>query len=120
MTRTFIDKLFAVCDYYMNDKAVRNSRHLYDVYKLYPYIELDDEFYNLLVEVRKSRSEMDIKITPSARYDINVLKLAEKMVKDQFYKKDYEDSTMKLLSDEIRYEDVIERYMDLMTNLFRN
>lgn len=120
LTRTFIDKLFAVCDYYMNDKAVRNSRHLYDVYKLYPYIEFDDEFYNLLVEVRKSRSEMDIKITPSARYDINVLKLAEKMVKDQFYKKDYEDSTMKLISDEIRYEDVIERYMDLMTNLFRN
>lgn len=119
LTRTFIDKIFAVCDYYMNGKATRNSRHLYDVYKLYPYIDFNDEFRNLLIEVRKSRSEMDIKITPSARNDIDVLEKVEEIVKEQFYKKDYEDSTMKLISDESKYEDVIDRYLDLMTDLFK-
>lgn len=119
LTRTFIDKIFAICDYYMNGKASRNSRHLYDVYKLYPYIDFNDEFRNLLIEVRKSRSEMDIKITPSARDDIDILEKVEEIVKEQFYKKDYEDSTMKLISDEIKYEDVIDRYLDLMTDLFR-
>ena len=32
--RTFIDKIFAVCDYYEQKKFDRNSRHLYDLHKI--------------------------------------------------------------------------------------
>ena len=28
------NKVFAVCDYYLQGKAHRNARHLYDIYKL--------------------------------------------------------------------------------------
>lgn len=31
MERTYIDKIFALCDYYMQGKSKRYSRHLYDI-----------------------------------------------------------------------------------------
>lgn len=34
LNRTLIDKIFAVCDYYLLGKDRRNARHLYDIYKL--------------------------------------------------------------------------------------
>lgn len=52
IVRTFIDKLYAVCDYYMNGKPTRNSRHLYNIYKYYSYITVDD-FRDLVVDVNK-------------------------------------------------------------------
>ena len=32
--RTLVDKVFAICDYYMTGKTERHSRHLYDIYKI--------------------------------------------------------------------------------------
>ena len=32
--RTMIDKVFAICDYYMKGDVRRHSRHIYDIYKL--------------------------------------------------------------------------------------
>lgn len=31
LERTFVDKVFAICDYYMTGRVKRNSRHLYDI-----------------------------------------------------------------------------------------
>ena len=61
LSRTIIDKIFAVCDYYMVGRATRNSRHLYDIFKLKNYISIDDDFKRLFADVRKHRSGMDIK-----------------------------------------------------------
>ena len=41
--RTYIDKIFALCDYYIQKKSKRYSRHLYDIYKLTKYIDFDKE-----------------------------------------------------------------------------
>ena len=38
LNRTLIDKVFAVCDYYLQGKAHRNARHFYDIYKLSEHI----------------------------------------------------------------------------------
>ena len=35
LERTFIDKVFAICDYYVLKKETRNSRHIYDIYKIF-------------------------------------------------------------------------------------
>lgn len=118
LVRTFIDKLFAVCDYYMNGKATRNSRHLYDIYKLYPYITMDGDFRNLVVDVRKHRANMDIKIAPSAKADVEILQKVKEIVKTKFYLNDYKDSTMKLISDDIEYDKVIQCYLEIMQMLF--
>lgn len=34
LERTFIDKVFAICDYRLQDMQDRDSRHLYDIAKL--------------------------------------------------------------------------------------
>ena len=118
LVRTFIDKLFAVCDYYMNGKAVRNSRHLYDIYKLRPGIAIDDQFRGLVKEVRRQRADMNIKIAPSARENVDIFKVAEKIVQTEFYSRDYEQSTMKLINDTVSYEEVINCYFDTIQKLF--
>ena len=40
LERTYIDKIFALCDYYIQGKSKRYSRHLYDIYKLILMINL--------------------------------------------------------------------------------
>ena len=118
LDRTFIDKIFAVCDYYMNGKATRNSRHLYDIYKLYPYIKFEKDFCSLLNEVRVLRSKMDIKITPSARFDVDIFQITKELVETDFYLKDYEDSTVKLTCDYVEYQKVKDLYLQIMKELF--
>ena len=34
LDRTLADKVFAICDYYMQDRVKKHSRHIYDIYKL--------------------------------------------------------------------------------------
>ena len=34
LDRTLVDKVFAICDYYMQDRVKKHSRHIYDIYKL--------------------------------------------------------------------------------------
>ena len=118
LSRTFIDKLFAVCDYYMNEKPARNSRHLYDIFKLYPYITINAEFRMLVADVRKHRATMDEKITPSARDSVDVIQWVRQIVESGFYEKDYEDSTMKVISDNIGYKEVVDCYSKVMSDLF--
>ena len=61
LNRTLIDKIFAVCDYYLQGKAHRNARHLYDIYKLSKYVRIDKDFLELVGEVRNHRIEMGTK-----------------------------------------------------------
>ena len=77
LNRTFIDKMFAICDYYMKGKAYRNARHLYDIYKLSEYVTIDDDFLRLVGEVRNHRLNMGAAIAPSAPLDVNILELAQ-------------------------------------------
>lgn len=62
--RTLIDMVFAVCDYYMENKVKRHSRHVYDIYKLLQLVPLTDEFRLLVKEVRSARALTNI--CPSA------------------------------------------------------
>ncbi len=44
--RTFIDKVFAVCDYRIQNMQERDSRHLYDIAKLLPEVEVTPKLKN--------------------------------------------------------------------------
>ena len=118
LVRTFIDKMFAICDYYMLKKENRNSRHLYDIYKIQPLIHEDDGFKSLIDEVREHRAKMSEKIAPSARPDVDVLSLVRALCEEEFYRNDYEDKTSKLIYDDISYDTVIGYYKELMERLF--
>lgn len=118
LCRTFIDKLFAVCDYYMTGKATRNSRHLYDIYRLRAYVTFDVDFQMLVNEVRAQRSLMDIRVAPSAREDVDIFTVACQAMKEGFFSNDYELSTRKLINDDVPYEIVKENYLDVMERVF--
>ncbi len=119
LARTMIDKIFAVCDYYMTGKATRNSRHLYDIFKLKKYILLDEAFKKLFIDVRRHRAGMNIRVSPSAQNDIDLLAVAEELMQEGFYANDYADSTMKLISDNVTYETVIQEYLDLLKSILQ-
>ena len=119
LSRTLIDKMFAVCDYYLMGKPRRNSRHLYDIYKLYPLISDDATFAKLIGEVYIQRGLMDPERTPAAQPGINVGEVAKKLCHEDFYREDYEETTKKLISGDLSYAEVIDFYSTLMDMYFR-
>ena len=102
VSRTFIDKIYALCDYYLEGKTKRFSRHLYDIYKLYPTISIDDDFKVLTEQVREHRSHLSI--CPSARDNVDAKKLIYDFLDKDFYKSDYNTITKTLISDDVTYE----------------
>lgn len=59
--RTLADKVFAICDYYLQGKTKRYSRHIHDIYMLLPMVELNGNFKELVKQVREVRAEMSMK-----------------------------------------------------------
>ena len=101
--RTFIDKIFALCDYYMEGKSTRLSRHLYDIYKLNPLIVFDESFRTLFKEVRAHRAEMEV--CPSAQPGVDIRKLIKDICDSDYYKADYESITSYFTSEPVDYND---------------
>jgi hypothetical protein len=116
--RTMIDKIFALCDYYMQGRAHRNSRHLYDIYKLSSFVKKDDNFQKLVVEVRRHRMGMGDAVAPSAREEIDLAKMICDICDSDFYKQDYADTTIRLISDDTDYETVRDFYRHFTDGLF--
>ena len=103
--RTLADKVFAVCDYYLQGKVAKHSRPLYDIYKLLPLVPQDENFRELVKEVRAVREQSDI--CPSALPEANVPELLKKIIKEKAYKKDYDSLTTQLLEENVPYDTVI-------------
>lgn len=118
INRTLADKIFAVCDYYLQGKAQRNSRHLYDIFKLLNYVEIDEEFVELMMKVREHRKTVGEKIAPEANENVDILQLAREIYDSRFYENDYHNTTENIISDEIDYSIVIERYIQVVKELF--
>ena len=104
--RTLIDKVFAICDYYLQDKVKKHSRHIYDIYKLLQLVPLTTEFETLVEEVRKVRSETNI--CPSAKEGVNIPLLLGEIIENEVYKEDYETITLRILEEDVNYDTAIE------------
>ena len=55
LERTFIDKIFALCDSSLKQDLTRSSRHIYDLYKIYPLINIDETLKDLFNKVKEER-----------------------------------------------------------------
>lgn len=106
LDRTLVDKVFAVCDYYLQDKVKKHSRHIYDIYKLLPLVPQDEEYHKLVQEVRKVRK--DSPVCPSARDNVDIPALLRKIIKETVYRADYLNLTEGLLEEKISYEIAIQ------------
>ncbi len=105
LERTLIDKVFALCDYYLLGKVRRHSRHLYDIFKLYPLVTMDETFRRLIKDVREVRSKTAI--CPSAMPGVDVPELLREIESRDVYKEDYNILTVRLLNESVSYEDVL-------------
>ena len=103
--RTLVDKVFAICDYYLQGKTKRYSRHIYDIYMLLSAVELNEEFKELAKQVREVRSKMSI--CPSAFTGVDIPKLLKEIIDKEVYKEDYFEITTYFQNHPVSYEDAI-------------
>ncbi len=104
LERTFVDKVFALCDYYMRNEVVRQSRHIYDLNKLMAVIQWRG-LAELVSEVRSDRRAN--KTCVSAQPGVSVPTILHEIIKTDYFKGDYESVTSVLLNEKVSYEDAI-------------
>ena len=110
LERTFIDKVFAICDYYLLNKSARLSRHLYDLHKLFTHINIE-EVTTLLPDVHKLRSK--IELCPSAKPNVDIKKVLNDIINSDYYKKDYKNVTSLLIYDNASYNDCVDTLKEI-------
>lgn len=106
LDRTLADKVFAVCDYYINERVKKHSRHLYDIYKLLPLVPQTAEFKELVREVRQVRAMTSI--CPSAQPEVNIPEMLRLIIEKRIYKEDFDNITSRILEESVSYETAIE------------
>lgn len=109
--RTLIDKVFAICDYFLKAKETgeeekrRHSRHIYDIHLLLQRVVLNGEFRELVKEVRTHRASMNTCL--SAKDGVDVPMLLREIIDSKAYYDDYESITKFFLKDSLEYDVVI-------------
>lgn len=106
LERTLVDKIFAIGDYYLAGKEIeKHSRHLYDIYKLLPLVDLDDSFHQLILQVREERAKN--RICLSAQDGVNLSEVLQKIIAEDAYRYGYNHLTVRLLNEQVSYDETI-------------
>ena len=115
LDRTLADKVFAICDYYLQDRVKKHSRHIYDIYKLLPLVPQDDNFKELINEVRSVRALTNI--CPSAKIETKISNLLNYLIENKIYKEDYDSITSRILEENVTYETAINAVKTIAASL---
>lgn len=110
--RTFVDKVFAICDYRIQNMQDRDSRHLYDICKLAAQLKLDEEMDALVDKVREDR--MLSPNNPSAQLEYIIPEMLKEIIESKFYESDYKNVTQKLLYEDIDYDYAVQNGIALV------
>ncbi len=103
--RTFVDKIFALADYYLADNVTEHSRHIYDLYKLLDKVQLDEQLKILFENVRIEREPHQVCL--SAKESIKMSSLLKEIVDTDAYKEDFNNITSLLIFEKTEYEEAI-------------
>lgn len=103
LSRTLVDKVFAICDYYLSNKTSKHSRHLYDLNKIVSNIELDQEVANVFKEVREYRKQ--IVVCKSAKDGVKLHEVLSLIISNHSFEEDFNLITKPLLYEEIQYSE---------------
>ena len=114
LNRTLVDKVFAACDYYLQDNVRQHSRHIYDIYKLLDIVPQDDAFRQLVAEVRNVRKKYTICL--SAQDNVDVPNVLSEIISKDVYKTDYQNLTEGLLEEKVDYETAINALKQISEN----
>ena len=106
LERTFVDKVFALCDYYLRKTPIRNSRHIYDLNRLLTKIDINNnQMIPLINKVREDRKKN--KTSVSAQDNVNINSVLAEIIQTRYFEQDYNESTKLLLTKPCEYKDVI-------------
>jgi hypothetical protein len=125
--RTFIDKLFALGDYYLSYKNTGNekkisakSRHIYDIYKIISVdnlIHIDNNLVENINSIRVLRRDNSTACL-SSHDDINIVKLLIEILETDVYKSDFNKITVSsLYSEEVTYEMCKSKILEFLNEL---
>ena len=112
LERTFIDKVFALCDYYMCDSVKEHSRHIYDIHKIRPHIKFDEELKTLVSDVREIRREN--KQCHSAQSGVDINQVLTAIYNNDIYRNDYKQITQHLLFEDVSYDAAIKTIVEII------
>jgi predicted nucleotidyltransferase component of viral defense system len=108
LERTFIDKLFAICDYHLENKYNRYSRHIYDVHMIWNSGKLEKDLMQEIVpDVIKDRQlfgKRNVSCQPGAAPNESL----KEIVALRVYEADYNDVTTKFIYKAVDYNTSIE------------
>lgn len=106
LERTFVDKVFALCDYFERKEAERNSRHIYDLYKIGRLIDLSSSSLRELIDdVRADRKKNSRCVSAADGYDVSGA--LNQILTGAFFESDYKEVTTKLLTKDLEYGEAI-------------
>lgn len=115
--RTFVDKLYALADYYMGETIAEHSRHIYDIYKLLNIVEINNDLKDLVKQVAEER-KLNSRCY-SVQDGVDIKQVLTEILENEIYKQDYETITKKLLFENVPYETAITGLKTIVeSNLF--
>lgn len=102
LERTFVDKLFAICDYYLGGRIDEHSRHLYDLFKMSNVITINSSIKELFQKVKEERKVH--KTCLSAQDGVDIKKCLQEIIEKDIYFMDYTNITSPLIFDKVGYD----------------
>lgn len=117
LERTFVDKLFAICDKYLFNQSLRHSRHLYDLYFIWESHRLNNDllkktFYETQVILQEEGDR-----NPSAVTGYSLKSTFEKLIEEDYFKNDYENITAVLAQEAPSYYRLKESLLAMIDRL---
>lgn len=122
LERTFVDKVFALADYYISEKEEKQSRHIYDLSMILPHITLNEELATLFKSIHDIRKGMPY--CYSAEEGVKIEKVFEELVNKKSFQAAYNKSTFPLLYDGKTYKECepdLQQIVEyLQSDIFKN
>lgn len=105
--RTFVDKLFAICDYHLDRKYARYSRHLYDLHMIWTSARMNLMTVKAIMpQVVRDRQLHGIN-NRSCEPGINPQAIFSEIIATDVFKRDYIDVTSTFIYRPIAYAECI-------------
>ncbi len=111
--RTFIDKLFAICDYHLQKNYYRYSRHIYDLHKMWTSNLIDEGLMITIIEDvikdRQTFGRQNISCEPG----MNPQSVLSDILENDSFQEDYDSVTTAFIHKKVSYDECIESIKEI-------
>jgi hypothetical protein len=112
--RTFIDKMFAICDYHLEGKYHRYSRHIYDTHMIWSSGILNQELLrSIVMDVVKDRQLFGNR-NKSCQPGLKPLNILTEIIEEEVYKADFNNVTSQFIYKAVEYDTCIKSLKEII------